>query len=537
MDDINNFTKLKFEQERVLKDNQDAQKSREKLKEDYLKLQDKLQTLPDVLSEKAMVPIGNVAFFPGHLIHTNEIMVLIGDNWFVERSAKQSIEIIERRIKMIEKQLSDYKKEETRIKDQRNYTDEFLNIKQDVTGIKEIQEELREESVTRKKGTSRKAHVAKHNQLPRCVKFKEADQLVRDIAKDSSKNNGDTIDHDELFARLNQLEREEQEEEEKLHSEQMKKIYNGEYSTEGTKDVEASYDDDMESNRRHVKFKAKTYASDDVPMSKNIIRFTHSPYHQRERSASESDLRNTINSPADVFDQFSLRESYESGEKPLKSILKKDSRSNSNENLKLRPILKTSPEHQPGTPELSFDDRRPILKTPPDSQGSDRRPGTPEYMLSDDPKPILKMGNGSQGITDDIDCNERKTILRFADDQLNDSCEVSSDINSEETEKRSILKSTSENSSPEHSIPLEDICGGNKTENRISILKSPDSSRSVKMTGEISERKTILKNTSNEAIKESVVERTSDGHVSDKSQSETSSRKRVSRFKASRSGK
>ena len=79
---------------------------------------------------------------------------------------------------------------------------------------------------------------------------------------------------------------------------------------------------------------------------------------QRERSASESDLRTSIKTPADLYDHFasknskSFEEVYPGEKQPiLKSILKKDSQSNSNENLKLRPILKASPEHQPGTPE------------------------------------------------------------------------------------------------------------------------------------------------------------------------------------------
>ena len=33
---------------------------------------------------------------PGKIVHTNEILVLLGDNWFAERSAKQAIEIIGR---------------------------------------------------------------------------------------------------------------------------------------------------------------------------------------------------------------------------------------------------------------------------------------------------------------------------------------------------------------------------------------------------------------------------------------------------------
>lgn len=43
--------------------------------------------------------MGKLAFFPGKVKHTNEILVLLGENWFVERSAKQAREIVQRRIK------------------------------------------------------------------------------------------------------------------------------------------------------------------------------------------------------------------------------------------------------------------------------------------------------------------------------------------------------------------------------------------------------------------------------------------------------
>ena len=45
------------------------------------------------------VPIGPLALMPGNLIHTNEIMVLLGDNWFAERSATQAVDIAKRRLK------------------------------------------------------------------------------------------------------------------------------------------------------------------------------------------------------------------------------------------------------------------------------------------------------------------------------------------------------------------------------------------------------------------------------------------------------
>ena len=39
-----------------------------------------------------------MAFMPGQLVHTNEVLVLLGDNWFVDRSAKQAADIVQRRI-------------------------------------------------------------------------------------------------------------------------------------------------------------------------------------------------------------------------------------------------------------------------------------------------------------------------------------------------------------------------------------------------------------------------------------------------------
>lgn len=51
-----------------------------------------------------MVPFGvsnpstpPLMLMEGTIVHTNELMVLLGDNWFVERSAKESIDIINRR--------------------------------------------------------------------------------------------------------------------------------------------------------------------------------------------------------------------------------------------------------------------------------------------------------------------------------------------------------------------------------------------------------------------------------------------------------
>lgn len=69
-----------------------------KFKEDYEALKARLESLPDKVSHQVMVPFGSLAFVPGTVKHTNEILCLLGDNWFVERSAKQAAKIVERRI-------------------------------------------------------------------------------------------------------------------------------------------------------------------------------------------------------------------------------------------------------------------------------------------------------------------------------------------------------------------------------------------------------------------------------------------------------
>nr|CAB3479321.1 unnamed protein product [Digitaria exilis] len=61
--------------------------------------------LPDEISHDIMVPFGGAAFFPGRLIHTNELMVLLGEGYYAERSAKQTTDILHRRGMELEAQV------------------------------------------------------------------------------------------------------------------------------------------------------------------------------------------------------------------------------------------------------------------------------------------------------------------------------------------------------------------------------------------------------------------------------------------------
>ena len=68
-------------------------------REEYCSLTQRLETLSDLTQHKVMVPMTSKAFMPGRLVHTNEILVLLGDNWFVETSAKNAAAIARRRVK------------------------------------------------------------------------------------------------------------------------------------------------------------------------------------------------------------------------------------------------------------------------------------------------------------------------------------------------------------------------------------------------------------------------------------------------------
>jgi len=48
-----------------------------------------------------MVPLNSVGLMPGRLEHTNEVTVLLGDNYFAERSATQARDILGRRIEHV----------------------------------------------------------------------------------------------------------------------------------------------------------------------------------------------------------------------------------------------------------------------------------------------------------------------------------------------------------------------------------------------------------------------------------------------------
>jgi len=550
MDDLALIEKLQQENQKVLEQNAKTQESRKNIKKDYVQLREKLSTLADKTTLPVMIPVGSVGFFPGTLIHTNEMMVLLGDNWFAERSTKQSIEIVDRRIQLIDRQLADLNEECKNMKSYLQFGHQFQQDKEEYNGIKEIKEELPAEPALVSKG-KRQAHTPKHNLTERKVIFKSESTNV--VASDPS-----PINHDELLARLNQLEKEEEEESLRENEETLKHLLSSNQTPAGSSDINnksrpesdnqsnmskkqlhqhcRSFDETtlQDNNKRHVKFDTDTSGQDEA-CGTNIITFSHTSTSQRERSASESDLRcmrKELKSPADIYDQFLQQHTQEDNEPPLKSILKKDSRSNSTENLKLKPILKTSPEHRPDTSEYNMEEPNSILKTPPDTQSSERRPATPEYVNLDEPRPILKttsIDNSNQLIHSEILLDDPKPILKsFHEVHFSDATIIDDVYDSTNDEMRSILKQSNSSASPLKRP-------GTPEEDRKSILKSPNSKLNNDAASAFKDSsRPILKN--NEAFSANVVEHNAAESLNrnDVEQKEVTSSKPVSRFKASR---
>ena len=77
-----------------------------KHKKEYQKLKSVLSKLNDKTHHRTMVPLGSKAYMEGNLVHTNEIMVLLGDNWFAERSTAQGSEICDRRIRKCDERIT-----------------------------------------------------------------------------------------------------------------------------------------------------------------------------------------------------------------------------------------------------------------------------------------------------------------------------------------------------------------------------------------------------------------------------------------------
>lgn len=167
---------------------------------DYEHLQQRLKTLPDKLTYETMVPFGKLAFIPGRIVHSNEILVLLGENFFVERSAKQSGEIVQRRLTNIKENLDKHQKERQVFDQQKKYTNEFLDDRTKFFEIKEEDEPKRLKTTNRRgKLTEEEIRDERRRLQERALKLVEQPtKKVRFEEKDEDSDDDDEIPREQM---------------------------------------------------------------------------------------------------------------------------------------------------------------------------------------------------------------------------------------------------------------------------------------------------------------------------------------------------
>ncbi|ORX61968.1 hypothetical protein DM01DRAFT_1331445 [Hesseltinella vesiculosa] len=183
---------------------------------DYSDLATTLDTLPDQCSRPAMIPFGKLAFMPGKLIHTNEILVHLGDQYYAERSAKQAKEmamarqqVVDEHYRIMEAQYNALLAKSTSAKDILFPSNESLN--DEGLPIMEIREPLDSDQqptlipVGGDPASIRQIPVPSPPQQDQCI-----EQPPLTPPPKATASNAADDDHQRLMAMLDDLEREEE---------------------------------------------------------------------------------------------------------------------------------------------------------------------------------------------------------------------------------------------------------------------------------------------------------------------------------------
>ncbi|XP_071957824.1 uncharacterized protein [Antedon mediterranea] len=347
------ITRLEEEQIKAFQETLSKLQQWESFKSDYETLEERLKTLPDKVTHQVMVPFGPMAFMPGQLIHTNEITVLLGDNWFVERSATQACGIAQRRIEHVQKVIKDLQKQKELLEARLGFTADFKAESSNMSGLVDIREEYDEEKEAKWREERKKKQIATKPNLTAERRKSEKQQSPAETSKtDEKPNKGKEQNSDEeektrkqkrmeemeaaLLARLDALEKQEEEFDELAMMSDFDE-------NEMDDDDSDSDDEDEESDNPAYGTKNKSVQwKDKSDNSVNKITFQHSSSSKTEiPETSESEM---IQSPRDIYKlvQSSPDKGKSSG--AVKSILKKQS---SYGKLETKEDVKESPPRQP----------------------------------------------------------------------------------------------------------------------------------------------------------------------------------------------
>ncbi|KAL0331587.1 UNVERIFIED_CONTAM: RNA polymerase II subunit-mediating protein [Sesamum angustifolium] len=124
---------------------EEAQKASRRVQDTIVERQQQLDQLKGFIDDN--VPFGKAAFFPGRLIHTNEFMVLLGEAYYAERTAKQTVDILKRRGKALETKVESLKAIMQDLEAEASFFD--ATAQESADGLVEIREDYVEEASSR----------------------------------------------------------------------------------------------------------------------------------------------------------------------------------------------------------------------------------------------------------------------------------------------------------------------------------------------------------------------------------------------------
>ncbi|XP_053283966.1 unconventional prefoldin RPB5 interactor 1 isoform X2 [Pleuronectes platessa] len=225
----------------VVKDCESRIQHWKKVSGDYEAVNERLQTLPDQLSYDIMVPFGPLAFMPGKLVHTNELMVLLGDNWFAKCSAKQAQKIVDHRTKHVKSELDDLSKTMKNFEARVGFVKDLETFSARKQEYAEIREEVRHDiAVT--KGRQRVAHRPNSKpKLETILDLKEEDEEENQEESSDEGSRKGIVTEEELWARLDELEKLEE-----LEDEQDRLSDNADMNSEDTSSSSSEEDKEKE---------------------------------------------------------------------------------------------------------------------------------------------------------------------------------------------------------------------------------------------------------------------------------------------------
>jgi len=265
--------KLQEGVDQKLEDNRAQTSKLKEHKKSYQTLEERLTTLPDKISHDVIVPFTKKAFMPGKLIHTNEIQVLLGDNYFLECSAKHAKEICSRRIKHCDEMLKEL---ETEMKLVEGWQTQTNQLKQDQDKCQDITEHFTEEQLTKWR--------AKHKQSVIKQKNKEKEERKKEIKTD-----------EDLWQRLEELEVREA-----LEKEWEKMSDDSEDSDDESQDEELT-DDEVDDG-------IVQDADGDIEENENITDYDHDKENKPQEIHSEDDSEKENDDAIQIVDDELYRE-------------------------------------------------------------------------------------------------------------------------------------------------------------------------------------------------------------------------------------